>query len=174
MPLDNPSSSSKKRKHLTIKGAQKKTPMTRQPTSIGQQVMSSTATKPSVTQDKNITFDAVNETNFCMELRNIDLNTEVDNSTIQQYLAVMHKSLQNNFGEEDNISKLRVARAKKDKNAEKEPFDVVTTTNQPDEPSIYDTQSYRCLVEDYMLIKNTYLLVLIPTTNNCVRSGKEQ
>ena len=119
MPLNNPSSSSKKRKHLTIKEARKKYPKTRQPTSIGRQLMSSTATTPSVTQDGEKTFDPVNETNFCMELRNIDYKTEVDNATIQQYLAVMHKSLQNNFGEEDNLSKLRVGRAKKDKIEEK-------------------------------------------------------
>ena len=115
MPLDNPSSSSKKRKKLTVKEARKRPTKTRQPTSIGRQVTSSTATTPSVTQDDNKTFHPVNETNFCMSLRNIDNNIEVDNATIQQYLAVMHKSLQNNFGEEDNISKLRVARAKKDK-----------------------------------------------------------
>ena len=119
MPLDNPSSSSKKRKNLTVKEARKRPTKTRQPTSIGRQVTSSTATTPSVTQDDNKTFDAVNETNFCMSLRKIDNNIEVDNATIQQYLAVMHKSVLNNFGEEENSSKSRAGRAKKDEIKEK-------------------------------------------------------
>ena len=176
MPLDNPSSSNKKRKRLTVKEVLKKNSKTCQPTSIGRNILSSTVTPPDSTPYEKKTFDPVNNTNFCLSLRNIDYKSDVNNATIQQYLAVMHKSLLNNFGEEENSSKSRAGRAKKDEIEEKNKIDVVATTNQADEPSIYDTQSYRCLVEDYMVIKkiHTSLSLFLQRTNNCVRSGKKQ
>ena len=166
MPPGNPSRSNKKRKRLTVKELQKKSTKTRQPTSMGRLNTSSTVTSPDSTTDKKKIFDPVNDANFCLGLRDIDYNSQVDTASIQQYLAVMHKSIKNNFGKDENSSTSRAGRAKKDEMKDNCKIDVVTTTNQREYPSIHDTQSYRCLVEDYMVIaKDTSLLVLIPTNN---------
>ena len=166
MPPGNPSRSNKKRKRLTVKESQKKGTKTRQPTSIGRLNTSSTVTSLASTTDKKKIFDPVNDTNFCLGLRDIDYKSQVDPASIQQYLAVMHKSIKNNFGKDENSSTSRAGRAKKDEMKDNSKLDVVTTTNRREYPSIHDTQSYRCLVEDYMVIaKDTSLLVLIPTNN---------
>ena len=166
MPLDNPSFTNKKRKRLTAKEMRKKSSKTRQPTSMGRQNISSTVTSPDSTPDEKKTFNPVKDTNFCIELRDIDYKSKVDHQTIQQLLMVVHRTVKDTSGEEENSSKSRAGRAKKDVMKEKSNIDAVTTTNQREQPSIHDTQSYRCLVEDYMVItKDTCLLVLIPTKN---------
>ena len=118
------------------------------------------------TREKKMEFDGIDNKNFCLGLRHLDLQNDVDIHSRQRYLSCLHKSLNNKYLDIDE---------KSDISAQATAFEKNTVINTAIPGSImnhmsvtHNTEYYRCLVEDFMVIRaNTPVVLLIPTQHKC-------
>ena len=111
-------------------------------------------------------FDGIDDKNFCLALWHLDLHIDVDVNHRQRYLSCLHKSLNNKYldiGEKSDSSAQATACKK----------NTVINTAIPgyimNHMSVtHNTEYYRCLVEDFMVIRaNTPVVLLIPRQHKC-------
>ena len=87
-----PSKANKRRQNLTVKQDNLKKRKTHQPTSKEKTVLE---TRKVASLEKKMESDNINDTTFCLGLRNINLQNDVPVHSCQRYLSVLHKSLNN-------------------------------------------------------------------------------
>ena len=158
-----PPKANKRRQNFTVKQENLKKRKTRQPTSKEKLVV---VTPTVATREKKMEFDGIDDKNFCLALRHLDLHIDVDVNHRQRYLSCLHKSLNNKYLDIDE---------KSDISAQATAFEKNTVINTAIPGSImnhmsvtHNTEYYRCLVEDFMVIRaNTPVVLLIPRQHKC-------
>ena len=158
-----PPKANKRRQNLTVKEVNLKKRKTRQPASEEKMVME---TRAVASLEKNMEFDGINDTNFCLGLRHLDLQNDVDVHSRQRYLSCPHKSVNNKYLDVYEKSDIPAQTRIFEKNTT---IDTVFPGSIMNHMSVtHNTEYYCCLVEDFMVIRaKTPVVLLIPTQHDC-------